>query len=278
MLVCLISGSDQSNISLFMLTERDPSTSRWRSRQQRSATFECDIALRRDRCGHRSHSPPRVSPPPSEPSQSTPPSHPAHLPYPSQQGFLSPYNMSPPYPVYMPSPAFPYLPPQMLYMPPMQGSTHHDHAMTGSTPHAQSYPNTENTVTTPVTSQNTAGLQTKPHRITSVSFAEKMNSNIAITPSQVTAEANIPNNIPASTTRSPSPGDNTTSPSSTLLSPRRQESSGSREQNRQISLLLAELDAAKELNVKVIICFVCFLFHICLFIYFIYLPRVSPNS
>ena len=257
----------------FVFAERDSSTSRWRSRQQRSATFECDVALRHDRCGHRSHSPPRIGSPPSEPSQSIHPSHPSHLPCHSQQAFLSPFNMSPPYPVYMPSPAFPYLPPQMLYMPPMPGSAHHpghDHAMTGSTPHTQNYPNIENNAvtTTGVTSQNTAVLQTKPHRVASVSFAEKMNSNIVTAPSQVTVVANIPNNISTSTARSPMPGDNTvptTSSLSTTLSTRLQESSGSREQNRQISLLLTELDAAKELNVKVkIMSLVCLdiFFHI----------------
>ena len=155
--------------------------------------------------------------------------------------------MSPPYPMYMPSPAFPYLPPQMYYMPQMQGGP--DHPEGGdSAGIGQGCANMEGQVMTPATTQssirNIAGMQMK-----NVAFLGNTNLKTLTTPTT----ASNPGNPSATIASSPRPGGSTdqTVPTQLHVLGTQQGQTGSREQNRQISLLLAELDAARDLNVKV---------------------------
>ena len=254
-----------------MPTERDTSTSRWHSQQRRRTSLEGDTDKDRGRHSHRSHSPSRLRsqpsvssqppepPPPSEPSQSSLPTHPSQPPYHSQPVFPLPFNMSPPYPMYMPPSAFPYLPPQMHYMPQMQGSPDHADvggcAMTCSTQGGQNSPNMGGQVAaSSMTSSRTAmGLQMIPQKLKSVSFEGNTNSKTVAT----TTTACNPVNTSAMDNSSPRPEGSTAStivPTRLHVLGTQQGLSGSREQNRQISLLLAELDAAKDLNVKVSRC------------------------
>ena len=106
----------------------------------------------------------------------------------------------------------------------------------------QGYANMEGQVMTPATTQssvrNIAGMQMK-----NVSFLGNTNLKTA----------SNPGNPSATIASSPRPGGSTdqTVPTQLHVLGTQQGQNGSREQNRQISLLLAELDAARDLNVKV---------------------------
>ena len=108
--------------------------------------------------------------------------------------------------------------------------------------------NMEGQVMTPATTQssvrNIAGMEMK-----NVAFLGNTNLKTLTTPTT----ASNPGNPSATIASSPGPGGSTdqTVPTQLHVLGTQQGQNGSREQNRQISLLLAELDAARDLNVKV---------------------------